>query len=119
MGRHKQEFLTKQQLKAIKLMVETDMTRAQVAIAVGCARSTLFDWLSKEYFKDELVKYSDRLVTASRAESLRRIQTLMRQDEDKRTALQSAKFLAELNGLSPTSKVDVKTQEEIVITLQD
>ena len=118
-GRRKRDWLTDKQIKCIKLMCETDMTRGEIATAVGCARSTIYEWLSDELFKGELIKYSDRLVTASRAESLRRIQALMRQDEDKRTALASAKFLAELNGLNPTTKIEQKNTEEIIITLQD
>lgn len=119
MGRHKRDYLTKQQIKAIKFMVETDMSRNEIAKAVGCNRSTVYEWLSDEKFKEELIRYSDRLVIDTRAESLRRIKALMQQDEDKRTALASAKFLAELNGLSPTTKIEQKTTEEIIITLQD
>ena len=118
MARHKEEYCTQQQIECIRLMVETDMTRQEIADKLGIARSTLYDWMSKEYFKKRLVEYSDRLLVDCRAESLRRIRQLMRQDEDKRTALSSAKFLAELNGLKATDE-DARKTTEIVITLAD
>lgn len=117
MGVHKRSYLTSQQIKAIELMCTTELSRQQIADQVGCARSTLYEWLSDEKFKEELVKLSDRLIVDMRVDCIRRVKELMAQDEDKRTAFASAKFLCELNGLNATTKIDVNTTENIVVTL--
>jgi predicted DNA-binding protein (UPF0251 family) len=119
MGVHKQEYLTPQQIEAIQLMVEGELTRQQIADKVGCARSTLYQWLSEEKFKESLIKFSDRLIIDARCDSLRRIKALATQDEDKRTAFASARFLCELNGLSATTKIDLNTTDNIRITIDD
>lgn len=119
MGVHKRDYLTEKQIKAIQLMVDTDWSRQKIADEVGCARSTLYEWLSDKNFKKKLIEYSDRLVIDARVDSIRRIKELMRQDEDKRTALASARFIAELNGLNTTIKHELKTCEEIHVKLAD
>lgn len=119
MGRHKQEVLNAKQIECIDLLVFSDLRRTEIAEQLGIARSTLYDWLSNEKFKEELKTTSERLIASVQGESLRRIKALMRQDEDKRTALASAKFLTELSGLSPTNKVEVKTTDIRVTLAED
>lgn len=118
MGRHKQEVLSEKQIQCIDMLVFSDKTRLEIAAELGIARSTLYKWLSDEKFKEELKAASERLIASVQGESLRRIKALMRQDDDKRTALASAKLLTELSGLSTTSKVELKTTD-IRVTLSE
>lgn len=111
--------LNKNQLECLRLMVETNMTKAEIAEHIGVNRSTVYDWLSKEYFTRKLNEYTDAILTGMKVESVNRIKELMRQEEDKRTAFQSAKFVAELSGLTPEKRVSVNTEEKIVITLDE
>lgn len=109
--------LNKNQLECLRLMVETNMTKGEIADHLGINRSTIYDWLSREYFTKKLNDYTDAILTGMKVESINRIKELMRQEEDKRTAFQSAKFVAELNGLTAEKKVTLNSEEKIVVTL--
>lgn len=42
--------------KALELIVEKEHTHAEIAVIVGCARQTLYEWEKMEEFKAELTK---------------------------------------------------------------
>lgn len=112
--------LTEAQIKAIDLLVWSNKTKTAIAKEVGVDRVTIYRWYQDEIFTDELNKQRKVKFKEAGDVAQKELMRLLRDDSDKRTQLQAIKMVLGENGLcNEKTQVDVKTTEEIIITLQE
>lgn len=85
--------LTVKQQKAIVLLFDGKMTKAEIADAVGVARTTLPAWHKRQDFQDGIAEYNRYMLAGLGAEAIRQMGSLMRGARSEMVRFNAAQYI--------------------------
>ena len=119
MASPKRKNLTSKQIRAIELLVYTDMLKQEIAEEVGVSTTTFSIWMRKEHFQDALKEEMHRGFKEMATKARRKLGQLMDSEVDS-VALSASKDVLDRAGYGATQKVEnTITNKEINIEITD
>lgn len=119
MASSKRKNLTSKQIRAIELLVYTDMLKQEIAEEVGVSTTTFSIWMRKEHFQEAIKEEMHRGFKEMATKARRKLGQLMDSEVDS-VALGACKEVLNKAGYLETQKVEnTITNKEINIEITD
>lgn len=110
--------LNNRQLKAVEMLVYTDMQKKEIAEELGVTNVTLSNWLNKEEFQEEIRKEMHRSFSQLATKAKRKMERLLDSNQDS-VAFAAAKEILNKAGYAETQVIEHDYKNNIVLEIVD
>ena len=110
--------LNNRQLKAVEMLVYTDLRKQDIANEIGITNATLSNWLNKQEFQDAIHKEMLRSLSSLATKAKRKMEKLLDSNQDA-VAFAAAKEILNKAGYAETQKIEQEFKNNIVVEITD
>ena len=105
--------VTSKMLKAVKLMVVTNLTQAEIAKEVSTTPGTLSKWKKREDFKEKLREEQNNFLSELTRPAMRTMLELLDSPSDY-VRCQAAQDILDRTGYKPSDRVEIEAETVII-----
>lgn len=103
----KRKTLTGNQLRAIELLISTNMTHQQIATELGVSRETVSRWVRKPEFQQRLEEENRKCFQVMALGARREMERLAFSASDARVRFSACKDILDRAGYKPKEEIDI------------